>query len=329
MAAADSAVTFLTERHRWHWSEALPWIVAVGCFFVFPGYLAFGAQILIAILFALSLDLILGYAGIVTLGHAAFFGAGAYTAGLLAARLGWSEPLSCLVLGAVAAAALGFVSGWFLLRYAGLTLLMLTLAAAVLLSEFANAQADITGGFDGVTGIEMWPLFGVFNYDLYGHTNYVYALATLFAVFLAARRIVHSPFGQALIGIRENTNRMRAIGSPVHRRLVTVYTISAGMAGIAGALFAETNAFVTLDVLSFQRSAAVLVMLIFGGTGRLYGAFFGAAIYMLLEHNLAKLNPQFWEFGLGAALVLTVLFARRGLLGLVEDFGARFRSAPS
>lgn len=321
MDTRTRAAEFLLKRHRLHWAEALPWLFALAAFFLFPDYMVFGTQVLIMVLFTLSLDLILGYAGIVSLGHAAFFGTGAYTAALLAARLGWGEPITGLLAAAAVAAVVGLISGWFLLRYSGLTLLMLTLATAIMLLEFGNARADLTGGYDGVTGINISPLFGVFDYDLYGHTYYLYSLAVLFLLFIVARRIVHSPFGQALIGIRENVRRMDAIGSPVHRRLVVIYTIGAAIAGVAGALFAQSNAYVTLGVLSFDRSAAVLVMLILGGTGRLYGAFLGAAVYMILEDNLAKLSPTFWEFGIGLLLVLTVLFARRGLLGLVEDFG--------
>ncbi|HEY6335807.1 MAG TPA: branched-chain amino acid ABC transporter permease [Alphaproteobacteria bacterium] len=317
------AAEFLRHRHRFSLAEALPWVAALGAYFAFPNYMALGTQVLVMALFALSLDLILGYAGIVSLGHAAFFGTGAYAAGLLSARLGWGEPISGLLIGGAAAGLVGFVSGWFLLRYRGLTLLMLTLATAVMLRELGNARADLTGGFDGLTGIAIAPLFGVFEYDLYGHTYFLYCLAVLFALFLLLRRIVYSPFGQALVGIRENSRRMHAIGSPVHRRLVIAYTISAAVAGIAGALYAQSNAFVTLDVLGFERSAAVLVMLILGGTGRLYGAFVGAAVYMLLEDSLAKLSPEFWEFGIGLLLVLTVLFARRGLLGLLEGIGTR------
>jgi branched-chain amino acid transport system permease protein len=281
--------------------------------------MTFGSQVLIMVMFALSLDLILGYAGIVTLGHAAFFGIGAYTVGLGAARLGWTEPISGLFAAAIVSAFFGFLSGWFLLRYRGLTLLMLTLATAIMLQEAGNLRADLSGGYDGLPGLEFKPLLGIFQYDLYGRANYIYALIVLAVLFYFVRRIVYSPFGQALTGIRENVRRMHAIGSPVHRRLVTVYTIAAGIAGVAGALFTQTNAYVTLTVFDFDNSAKVMVMLILGGTGRLYGAFIGAAVYMVLEDHLSKLSPTFWQFGIGLLLVLAVLFARRGLLGLLED----------
>jgi branched-chain amino acid transport system permease protein len=281
--------------------------------------MTFGSQVLIMIMFALSLDLILGYAGIVTLGHAAFFGVGAYTVALASLRLGWSEPISGIVGSGILAGFVGAVVGWFILRYRGLTLLMLTIAFAAMLQESGNLRSDITGGYDGLPGLMFDPLLGTFQYDLYGHTNYWYVLTVLAVIFYFVRRIVYSPFGQALTGIRENVRRMHAIGSPVHRRLVTVYAISAAIAGVAGALFTQTNAYVTLTVFDFDNSAKVMVMLILGGTGRLYGPFLGAAVYMILEDYLSKLSPTFWQLGIGLLLVLAVLFARRGLLGLAED----------
>ncbi len=319
------AAEFLVRRHYFRWSEALPWLIAVACFFVFPNRMTFGSQVLIGVMFALSLDLILGYAGIVTLGHAAFFGIGAYTVGLATLWLGWSEPISGLFAGFVVAAFFGAVVGWFILRYRGLTLLMLTIAFAATLQESGNLRSDITGGYDGLPGLTFDPLLGHFSFDLYGHTSYLYVLAVLAVVFYFVRRIVFSPFGQALTGIRENVRRMHAIGSPVHRRLVTVYAISAGIAGVAGALFTQTNAYVTLTVFDFDSSAKVMVMLILGGTGRLYGAFLGAVVYLITEDNLSKLSPTFWQFGIGLMLVLVVLFARRGLLGLFEDAAAYWR----
>ena len=317
--ARARAADYLVRRHYFRWSEALPWLILIACFFVFPNRMTFGSQVLIMVMFALSLDLILGYAGIVTLGHAAFFGVGAYTVALGTLLLGWSEPISGLVAAGLVAGAVGTVVGWFILRYRGLTLLMLTIAFAAMLQESGNLRSDITGGYDGLPGLSFAPLFGLFDYDLYGHTNYLYVLAALAVIFYFVRRIVYSPFGQALTGIRENVRRMHAIGSPVRRRLVTVYAVSAAIAGVAGALFTQTNAYVTLTVFDFDNSAKVMVMLILGGTGRLYGAFLGAAAYMILEDYFSKLSPTFWQLGIGLLLVLAVLFARRGLLGLAED----------
>jgi branched-chain amino acid transport system permease protein len=313
------AAAYLVHRHDFRWPEALPWLIAIACFFAFPDRMTFGNQMLVMIMFALSLDLILGYAGIVTLGHAAFFGIGAYTVALGSLQLGWSEPISGLVAAGILAGLAGAVVGWFILRYRGLTLLMLTIAFAAMLQESGNLRSDITGGYDGLPGLMFDPLLGTFQYDLYGHTNFIYVLVVLALVFFVVRRIVYSPFGQALTGIRENVRRMHAIGSPVHRRLVTAYAISAAIAGIAGALFTQTNAYVTLTVFDFENSAKVMVMLILGGTGRLYGAFLGGAVYMFLEDEFSKLSPTFWQLGVGLLLVLAVLFARRGLIGLADD----------
>ncbi len=318
------ATDYLVRRHYFRWPEALPWLIAVACYFLFPDRMAFGNQVLIMVMFALSLDLILGYAGIVTLGHAAFFGIGAYVAALITLQLGWDEPISGLLVSGVVAGLAGIAAGWFVLRYRGLTLLMLTIAFAAMLQESGNLRSDITGGYDGLPGLMYKPLLGHFQYDLYGHVNYIYVLVVLAIVFYFVRRIVYSPFGQALTGIRENVRRMHAIGSPVHRRLVTIYAISAAIAGVAGALFTQTNAYVTLTVFDFDNSAKVMVMLILGGTGRLYGAFIGAVVYMFMEDYFSKLSPTFWQFGIGLMLVLVVLFAKRGLLGVVEDAGQLF-----
>ena len=324
-AARAEARAFLRGRERWRPAEVIPWVLAVAFFFVMPDYAVLGTTIFVMALFALSLDLILGYAGVVTLGHTAFFGVGAYATGMLSAHLGWNEPLSGLVFGAAAGALAGLVSGWVLLRYHGLAFLMLTLATAILLQELANTLEDWTGGFDGLTGVAIDPILGVFENDLWGHHYYWYSLTVLFLCFLLFRRLVHSPFGRSLVGIRENMRRMHAVGAPVHHRLVVAYTISAAMAGLAGALFAQQNQFVTLDVLSFARSGTVLIVLILGGAGRLYGALVGAAVYVTLEDELAKLSPEFWEFGVGLVLVLTVLFFRGGLLGAPAVVAARLR----
>jgi branched-chain amino acid transport system permease protein len=319
-----SPVETLIRRHRLRPIELLPWLLAIGAYFAFGDYLALGSQILIMILFALSLDLVLGYAGIVTLGQSAFFGVGAYAAGIYAAHIS-GEPLSGLLVGALAAAVVGLASGLVILRTKGLTLLMLTLAVTALLAEVANKASFITGGADGLQGVDINPILGVFSFDLYSRTAYIYCLVVLFLGWLFVRRLVHSSFGRSLVGIRENTVRMHAIGSPVRRRLVTIYTISAALAGVAGALLAQTTQFVGLTVLGFERSGEIVVMLVFGGIGRLYGAFIGATVYMIAQDTLAKLQPEFWYFWIGLLLVLIVLFARGGLLGLIDKAMRRFR----
>ena len=315
--AAGSPVDTFARRHRYRPFEALPWAVALAVFAAFPSYLPLGSQILAMILFALATDLVLGYAGIVTLGQAAFFGTGAYTAGILAAN-GWGEPISGLLTSAGTAALVGFVSGLIVLRTTGLTLLMQTLVVATLLHEVANKASFITGGDDGLQGMDVWPIFGVFRFDMFGRTAYLYCLAVLFLCWLAARHIVHSPFGRSLTGIRENQRRMHAIGAPVRRRRLVVYTISAAFAGAAGALIAQTTGFVGLSVLSLDRSGTVLIMLIIGGVGRLYGAFIGVPLYMIAQDRFSEIDPVYWYFWIGLLMVAVVVFARGGIFGLVE-----------
>lgn len=322
-----SALAEVATRHRLRAWEALPWIAALAAFFIFPRYLAFGTEVLIVILFALSLDLVLGYAGIVTLGHAAFFGAGAYTVGMLAAHAGWNEPLSGLAAAALAAGLLGLASGWVLLRTHGLALLMLTLCTMALLEQAANMGAAWTGGFDGMPGLAFQPVLGAFEFDvLFFRTQYLYALAVLALGFVLVRTLVHSSFGRSLTGIRENVLRMHAVGAPVRARQVTVYAISAALAGIAGGVFVQSIGYVNLAVLGLDRSAGVLIILILGGYGRLYGAFVGALVYLLLEHTLSKAYPTAWQLGLGLTLMLVALYARNGILGLAEALRRRWRA---
>jgi branched-chain amino acid transport system permease protein len=325
--SANPAALELAARHRVRGWEALPWLAAIAAFFAFPNYLAFGSQLLIMVLFALSLDLVLGYAGIVTLGHAAFFGAGAYTVGMLAQHAGWTEPLSGLAAAALVAGLVGLASGLVLLRTQGLTLLMLTLCTMTLLEEGANMASRYTGGFDGMPGLKFAPLLGMFPFDpLYFRSQYVYALIVLFACFVLVRRLVYSPFGQSLTGIRENLLRMHAVGAPVRARLVIAYTVSAALAGVAGGLFTQTNAFVNLAALGLERAAGVMIVLILGGHGRLYGAFVGALVYLLLEHTLAKAYPTAWQIGVGLMLIAVALYARNGLIGIADAWLHRRRA---
>src|SRR5258708_1662747 len=322
-AAADIAspgmLDAFARRHRLRAFEAVPWLMAIAAYFVFPDYLALGAEILATILFALSADLVLGYAGIITLGHAAFFGTGGYIVGIFAAD-GWGEPITGLFAGAAAAALLGFLSGLVVLRTTGLALLMQTLVVATMVAEAANKASFITGGDDGLQGMEVWPVFGWFRFDLFGHTAYFYCLTVLFLCWLAARHIRHSPFGRSLTGIRENVRRMHAIGAPVARRRLVIYTISAGLAGISGALIAQTTQFVSLSFLSLERSGAVLIMLIIGGVGQLYGAFVGVPLYMVAQNRFSEIDPVYWYFWIGLLMVVVVVFARGGVLGLFDRF---------
>jgi branched-chain amino acid transport system permease protein len=308
---------------RWKPLEIVFWLLPVASYFFFPNYLVLMSQIMIIGLFALSLDLILGYAGIVSLGHAAFFGLGAYTAGLLSVH-GWGEPVSGLVVAALVAGVFGFICSFLVVRGQDLTRLMVTLGIGLMLFEAANKAAFITGGVDGLSGMMMGKLFGVFEFDLYGKTAFWYSLGVLFLLFLVVRRMVNSPFGLSLIGIREGVRRMPMIGANVDRRLIAIFTVSAAVAGVAGALLAQTTQFVGLDVLGFPRSAELMIMLVLGGTGRLYGGLIGAAVFMVAQDYISGLDPAYWQFYLGFLLVVIVLFARGGILGgaaaLIERF---------
>jgi branched-chain amino acid transport system permease protein len=320
---ADPAAD-LRDAARWRWAEVAFWTLPALAFFAFPYRLPLLTEIVILGLFALSLDLILGYAGIVSLGHAAFFGLGAYAAGLLA-RAGWGEPISGLLLAGLTAAALGFVTSFLVLRGRDLTRLMVTLGVAMMLFEAANKADWLTGGADGLHGVAIDPVLGLFEFDLFGRTAYVYSALVLFALFYVARRLTASPFGLSLRGIRGNRRRMEAVGTPVNRRLVAVYTIGAAYAGVAGGLLAQTTQFVSLDVLEFQRSAEVLLVLLIGGSGGLYGGLLGAVVFRVMHEWLAGITVQYWQFWVGLALVLLVFFARGGLMGLLAALGRRLK----
>jgi branched-chain amino acid transport system permease protein len=322
--SATGPIARLGRRERWKALEVVFWVAVAAVYFAFPQNLVLASQVLIAGLFALSLDLILGYAGIVTLGHAAFFGVGAYTAGLLA-KHGWGEPLSGLAIAAVVAALVGWVTSFLVLRGGDLARLMTTLGIASLLYEGANRMTSITGGVDGLQGVELAKVLGIFSFDLYGRTGFVYTFVVVLAMFVVARSWTHSPYGLSLRTIRENPVRARAIGVPMHRRLVTVYVVSAAIAGVAGALLTQTTQFVGLDVLSFQRSANLLIMLIIGGTATLYGGFVGAALFMLVQDRLANINPVYWLFWLGILLIVVTLFLRRGVVGTAMAWVERRR----
>lgn len=315
---------FLHAQIRWRWFEIAFWLATLLPFVLVPDYLVLASQVAIAAIFVLSLDLILGFSGIVSLGHAAYFGVGAYTAGLLSVW-GWGEPLSGVVISGLAAGVFGYVTSFIIVRFRHLALIMITLGIGLLLQEAANSAGWLTGGFNGLQGIHMSPLLGRFEFDLYGYTAYSYALAALFVIFLVARRIIHSPFGLALRGIRENGGRMPAIGAPTHSHIRTIYTIAAIVAGIAGAILTQTTQTVSLEALGFQRSADVLVMLIIGGTGRLYGGLIGAVVYIVARDQFSGLNPKYWYFWIGLLLIAVVMFLPNGILGGLESVARRLK----
>jgi branched-chain amino acid transport system permease protein len=308
--------------------ECLPWVLAAAVYLFAPGYLPLGAYVLIMILFALSLDLILGYGGIVTLGHAAYFGFGAYAAGVFAVRVA-GDPLLGLAVAAAAAGLLGLATGAVILRTHALALLMLTLAITSIVFEIASQWSAVTGGSDGLHSVPVLPVLGAFKFDMYGRTAYLYCLAVLLAGWWLVRTLVHSPFGMALAGSRENDLRMQAIGAPVYRRRLVAYTISAALAGAAGALLTHTTQFVGLSVLTFELSGEILVMLVLGGIRRIYGAFVGPVVFLVARDYLAKQSPEYWTLGIGLLLMLIVLFARGGILGLADSLLKRLAAARS
>jgi branched-chain amino acid transport system permease protein len=300
---------------RWRWWEGALLVALVASWGLFPSNALLLNEIAILALFAVSLDLILGYAGIVSLGHAAFFGFGAYAAALFA-KLVMPDPWVGMLFAIALTAALGAVCSLLILRGSDLTRLMVTLGVASILYELANKLDWLTGGADGLQGVVMGPLvtpFGAFDFDLYGRTAYAYTLFVLVVCVVFARRVVHSPVGFSLQALRDNRLRAGSIGLSVNLRLVAVYTFAAAIAGAAGALLAQTSGFASLDVFDFHRSAEVLLVLVIGGTGYLYGGIFGAIVFKLLHDVISAWTPQYWNFWLGLFLVVLMLVGREKL----------------
>ncbi len=311
-------------RSRWRWTEVTFWLAVVVSIIVFPTHLILITQLLIVGLFAASFDLLVGYTGIASLGHAAFFGIGAYAAGILI-HAGWTEPISGLAVAGIAAGAFGLVVSALVAQLTGPALLMITLGLNLLVFEAAHAAKWLTGGDDGLAGVVPSPVLGLFAFDLYGRTAVVYTLVVVALCYLALRRVVHSPFGLQLEGIRENARRVPALGISIRVRTMAAFTVSAVLAGIAGALLAQVTQTVALGVLGFDRSAAVLIMVMLGGLGTLIGGFIGAAVYTVAQDRLSSLSPVYWNFWIGLMLVLFVLFARGGIVGALDRLAAAWR----
>ena len=293
--------------------EPVLWLLAFAAPLLSPSHALIINEIAIVALFAVSLDLILGYTGIVSLGHAAFFGLGGYAAALFA-KLVMPDPLVGLAFGIAVATLLGFVASFSIMRGSDLTRLMVTLGVGLILLELANKLDWLTGGADGLQGVVMGPLLGRFEFDLYGITAAYYSLTVLLVLFLLLRRVVHSPFGATLKAIRDNRLRAMAIGIPVNTKLAMVYTLAAGVAGAAGALLTQTTGFASLDLFEFHRSADVMLILVIGGTGWLYGGVAGAIVFKLLQDFLSSITPQYWTFWIGLFLVVLVLVGRDRLM---------------
>ena len=309
----DTLQKSLLDAGRWRpWEFAL-WLAAFALPLAMPSHSLMVNEIAIVALFAMSLDLILGFTGIVSLGHAAFFGFGAYVAALFA-KLVVPDPTVGLLFAVVATAALGAVASVTILRGSDLTRLMVTLGTALLLLELANKLDWLTGGADGLQGVVLGPVLGLFEFDLFGRTAAWYSLSVVLVLFVVMRHLVRSPFGATLKAIRDNRLRAMAIGIPVVSRIAVVYTVAAAVAGAAGALLAQTTGFASLDVLAFDRSADVLLMLVIGGVGWLYGGIAGAVVFKLLQDLLSSVTPQYWMFWIGLILVLLVLVGRDRVL---------------
>jgi branched-chain amino acid transport system permease protein len=308
-----NAPNTLIAARRWRWWETVLWALALASPWALSGHALIINEIAIVALFALSLDLILGYSGIVSLGHAAFFGMGAYSAALFSKHV-MPDPLVGLAVGMATATVLGAICSVTILRGTDLTRLMVTLGVGLVLMELANKLDWLTGGADGLQGVMMGPLLGRFEFDLYGQVSAWYSISVLLVLFLVARRIVASPFGATLKAIRDNRLRAMAIGIPVAQRLAVSYTIAAAMAGAAGALLAQTSNFASLDVFEFHRSADVMLMLVIGGVGWLYGGVTGALVFKLLQDLISGITPQYWTFWIGLFLVVLVLVGRERLV---------------
>ena len=312
MSAASSTAAKLLAPSRWRpWEMAL-WAAIWAAALLFGQHAALVNEIAILALFALSLDLILGYAGIVSLGHAAFFGVGAYGAALFAKHV-MPDPLVGLAVGTLLGGVLGLITSPMIVRGTDLTRLMVTMGVALVLLELANKFDGLTGGADGLQGVVMGPLLGQFEFDLGARVASFYSLTVLFLVFVLLRRIVHSPLGVSMQALRDNRLRLVAIGLSVQARLAAVYTLAAALAGAAGALLAQTTGFASLDVLEFHRSADVMLALVIGGAGWLWGGLVGAIAFKVLHDVISSFTAQYWTFWIGLVLVLLMLVGRERL----------------
>lgn len=293
-------------------------VIGLAGYWLFPDNLALLTRIVSIALLVLSLDLIVGYCGIASLGQGALYGAGAYAAGI-ASLHGVTDPFLLILVGAGAGAATGLVMGAVMLRAHGLPQLVLSIAIVQLLHEAANKASSVTGGSDGLAGMAPDAIFGIFPFDLWGRSAYLFGLALLLVIFAALKFVVQSPFGMLCRGAKADSLRVSALGVFVFPVLLKMFVISGAVAGIGGALGAIATQVVGLDSVSFEISANALVMLVIGGIGNLYGALVGTVIFMMLEHIVASINPFHWMTLVGAVLIAVVLAAPRGLSGTLDE----------
>jgi len=307
-----AAYRSLQSAQRWKPWELVLWVLAFVAPWALPEHALIINEVAIVALFAVSLDLVLGYTGIVSLGHAAFLGVGAYSAALFAKHV-MPDPTVGLLVGIAVSTLLGAFCSLSIMRGTDLTRLMVTLGVALILMELAN-KLDFTGGADGLQGVVMGPVLGRFEFDLYGQTSATYSLCVLLVLFVLMRRLVHSPFGATLKAVRDNRLRAMAIGISVHQRIAVIYTVAAAVAGAAGALLAQTTSFASIDVFDFHRSADLMLLLVIGGTGWLYGGVTGAIVFKLMQDWLSSITPQYWTFWIGLFLVVLVIVGRDRLI---------------
>ena len=300
---------------------------AIG-YYLFPDDLAFLTRLIGIAFLVLSLDLVTGYCGIATLGHAALFGVAAYAAGIACVR-GVTDPIALLMVGIVAGTLMGVISGALIARFRGLPQLVLSIAVGQLVAALANKLQWLTGGSDGLSGIAPGKVFGIYHFDMYSRTAFLFSLAALVIVFVALTRFSRSPFGLMCRAIKDDDLRAKMIGVAIYPRLVIMYGVSGAVAGVGGALTAISTGVVGLDSVSFERSAEVLVMLVLGGAGHLWGALAGTVIFMIFEHIVAAANPFHWMMLVGLLLIGIVLFAPKGLVAPVLKLAARVKGRAS
>jgi branched-chain amino acid transport system permease protein len=304
-------------RYKFRVADVVWLALSAAGFVAFPNHHMFGSIIFVAVIFAISMDIVVGFPGIISLGQALYFGVGAYAAGLIA-TVGWTEPLTGAAFSAAVSAALALCLGPLILRLRELPLIMVTIAVAQLAYEAAHQMSWLTGGDDGLYGFQVGKLFGVFGWSLTGDTAFLYALGWATVSFFVARVATSSPFGVCLQGIRENADRMMLLGAPVLLRRVQAYALGAAIAGLGGAVLAQSQSLVSLYVLSLDQTIDGLVLLALGGVGGVYGAIIGAPVYLIVKYLSQLANPNFWLFAIGFLLIAVVLSGSNGLIGILE-----------
>ncbi len=309
-------------RFRLRVADILWIILGLAAFFAFPNHLSFGSNIIVAVIFAISVDVVIGFPRIISLGQALYFGIGAYAAALIAIA-GWTEPITGALLSAAVSVLVALVVGPLILRLRELPLIMVTIGVAQLVYEAAHKSSWLTGGDDGLYGYQVGKVFGIFGWSLYGSTAYLYALGWAVVVFVLARVVTSSPFGVCLQGIRENADRMKLLGTPVLLRQVQAYAFGAGIAGLGGAVLAQSQSLVSLYVLSLEQTIDGLVLLALGGVGSIYGAILGAPVYMIVKYVSQLISPHYWLFSVGILLIAVVMSGKNGLLGIFDSLRRR------